>query len=84
MKPIITNITKLTLAIAATFLVNEIPVSQAATEEANLDSLCNKFPLNSGCQDYDYSLGEPEQTTLEFERESFCTRFPQNSYCLEV
>ncbi len=83
MKPIITNITKLTLAITTTLLVNEILVSQAASEEVNLDSLCNKFPLNSRCQDYNYSLGEPEQTTLEIERENLCTKFPQNSVCLQ-
>ncbi|VEP13965.1 hypothetical protein H1P_230029 [Hyella patelloides LEGE 07179] len=85
MKPIITNITKLTLAVATTFLVNEIAVSQAAsaTEEVSLDSLCSKFPQNSRCRDYNYSSGEPEQTTLEIERSSLCTKFPQNSYCLE-
>ncbi len=83
MKPIITSITKLTLAITTTLLVNEILVSQAASEEVNLDSLCNKFPLNSRCQDYNYSLGEPEQTTLEIERENLCTKFPQNSVCLQ-
>ena len=83
MKPIIKNITKLTLAVATTLLVNDIAVSQAATEEANLDSLCNKFPLNSRCIDSDYSLREPEQTILEIERESLCSKFPQNSYCLQ-
>ena len=83
MKHTIKNITKLTFAIAATLLVNEISVSQAASQEVNLDSLCNKFPLNSRCQDYNYSLEEPEQTTVAIERESLCTKFPQNSYCLQ-
>ncbi|MDJ0589670.1 MAG: hypothetical protein QNJ72_06685 [Pleurocapsa sp. MO_226.B13] len=41
MKPLIKNITKLTLAVAVTCLLNEIPVSQAASQEVNLDSLCN-------------------------------------------
>ena len=83
MKLIIKNITRLTLAVAATLLINEILTAQAATEEANLDSLCNKFPLNSRCGNYDYSLDEPEQTKLEIERESLCSKFPQNSYCLQ-
>ncbi len=83
MKHTIKNITKLTLAIAATLLVNEIPFSQAASEEVNLDSLCSKFPLNSRCQDYNYSLGDPEQKTLEIQRESLCSKFPQNSVCLQ-
>jgi hypothetical protein len=53
-------------------------------KEIDLDSLCSKFPLNSRCLDYDYSLTEPEQTKLELERDSLCSKFPQNSYCLQA
>ncbi|WP_019505189.1 hypothetical protein [Pleurocapsa sp. PCC 7319] len=99
MNPIIKNISQLTFVIAAILIVNEILTTQAATKKSNLDSLCNKFPLNSRCEDYDYSLteleqtkleedydyslAEPEQKILEIERESLCTKFPQNSNCLE-
>lgn len=77
------TITKVTLAVAMTFLVNEIAVAQVATEEVNLDNLCQKFPLNSRCRDYDYSSVELKQTTLKINRETLCTRFPQNSHCLK-
>lgn len=83
MKSTITNITQLTLIVATTLLVNDIAVAQASTEEVNLDSLCSKFPLNSRCQESNYILEKPEQTTLEIERESLCSKFPQNSVCLQ-
>ncbi|MGL5075876.1 MAG: hypothetical protein ACRDBG_08535, partial [Waterburya sp.] len=86
MKTITATIAKLTLTIATTataLIINDIAVAQTANEQVNLDSLCYKFPLNSRCLDYDYSLTEPEQTKLEVERDSLCYKFPQNSNCLQ-
>ncbi|MGL5940501.1 MAG: hypothetical protein ACRC2S_08965 [Waterburya sp.] len=86
MKTITATIAKLTLTIATTataLIINDIAVSQTANEQVNLDSLCYKFPFNSRCLDYDYSLTEPEQTKLEVERDSLCSKFPQNSNCLQ-
>ncbi len=73
MKSIAAAIAKLTLAVAKTLSINKIAVSQAASEQVNLNSLCHKFPLNCRCLDYDYSLTEPEQTKLKVERDSLCT-----------
>lgn len=80
MKTITTTIAKLTLTIATTataLIINDITVAQTANEQVNLDSLCYKFPLNSRCLDYDYSLTESEQTKLEVERDSLCSNFPK-------
>jgi hypothetical protein len=52
-------------------------------KEIKLDSLCPKFPLNSRCLNYDYSLVKSKQTKLKIERDSLCSKFPQNSYCLQ-
>ncbi len=43
---------RLTLLITATVLVNNVLLPQAQARPVDLDTLCQKFPLNSRCQGY--------------------------------
>jgi hypothetical protein len=76
-------IIKLMLTLGATILVTETGISPAATQEADLYSLCNKFPLNSRCQNNDYVPKEPKLKTdkYEIDRDTFCQKFSFNSRC---
>ena len=71
--------TKLILASISIVTINSLAVSSVVTQEVNRDTLCNKFPLNSRCEDYQSTKSESKQYRLD--RNSFCDKFPLNSQC---
>ena len=74
-------ITKLTLALTSTMAINSFAASSAVTQEVDRDTLCNKFPLNSRCEDYKSTKTKSEPQIYQFERNAFCDEFPFNSKC---
>ena len=46
---------RLALTIPAITLINNMTIQKAYTREVNLDTLCQKFSLNSRCQGYKFS-----------------------------
>jgi hypothetical protein len=58
--------------------------SNAVAKEVDLETLCEKSPLNSRCQNYDNSEIQSDKIQLkthQLDRESFCDQFPFNSKC---
>lgn len=53
------NLGRLALLIPATIFINGTILNQVSAREANLDTLCQKFPLNSRCQEYRYLTVQP-------------------------
>ncbi|MEM7758636.1 MAG: hypothetical protein AAF298_10985 [Cyanobacteria bacterium P01_A01_bin.40] len=60
--------------------VDTIIIPTAIAQEIDTDTLCNKFPLNSQCEDYSVTSSQPEIKQLD--RNSFCEKFPLNIQCL--
>lgn len=72
-------ITKLTLALATTIIIDTLAISSVFTQEVNRDTLCSKFPLNSRCEDYKSTKSESK--IYQINRNAFCDKFPLNSQC---
>ena len=58
------------LAVASAMVINTLLISSAVTQEIDRNSFCNKFPLNSRCEDYQSTKSESKQYRLD--RNSFC------------
>ena len=67
------------LALAAVTAINPLVISPVVAQKVERDTLCNKFPLNSRCEDY--KLTKSESKIYELNRDRFCDRFPFNSQC---
>lgn len=65
-------------ALASAITINTL-ASPATTQAIELDTLCNKFPLNSRCEDYKATKSESQIYKLD--RNRFCDKFPLNSRC---
>ena len=74
------NITKLMLTCVAAIAFDTLTISPAVTQEINPDVLCQKFPLNSRCEDYPATKAKPQ--TYQLDRQIFCAKFPFNSRCV--
>ena len=59
---VFTKIGRLTLIITNTLLVNTLNLSRLQAQPVELDTLCQKFPLNSRCQGYK-SLSQLQDVT---------------------
>lgn len=68
-------VTKLTLTLTAAIAIS----SPTVAKEIDRDTLCNKFPLNSRCEDYKLTKSGSKKYRLD--RNSFCDKFPLNSQC---
>ncbi|MEM8673173.1 MAG: hypothetical protein AAGF83_04785 [Cyanobacteria bacterium P01_G01_bin.67] len=73
-------LTKLILTLATVVAIDTIIIPTATTQEIDADILCNKFPLNSQCEDYSVTISQPEIKQLD--RNSFCEKFSLNTQCL--
>lgn len=75
--------TKLVFSLTAITTLNMFATSSAiATQKANRDALCRKFPLNSRCEDY--SASKLKTQTYQLNRNNFCDKFPLNSECQKL
>lgn len=72
---------RLVLAMSATILLYGVGPSHA--QEVALDTLCQRFPQNSRCQEYELTSTREETTAVEVDRNTLCQKSPQNSYCQE-
>ena len=70
---------RLMLAVVSTVAVNSFAVSSAVTQEIDRQTLCDRFPLNSRCEDYQST--ETESKIYQLDRNSFCDKFSSNSKC---
>ncbi|MEO0013054.1 MAG: hypothetical protein RLZZ535_1443 [Cyanobacteriota bacterium] len=79
----IMKIIKLLLILETIILVSGIKTFPAVAQNIALSSLCNKFPLNSRCQDHDFAANKSNQKINQhvMERDTFCAKAPLNSYC---
>ncbi len=52
------KIIKLLLILETIFLVSGIKTFPAVAQKITLSTLCNKFPLNSRCQDHNFTVNK--------------------------
>jgi hypothetical protein len=80
------KIIKLLLILETIFLVSGIggiKTFSAVAQNITLSTLCNKFPLNSRCQDHDFTANKSNRKINQhaIDRDTFCAKVPLNSYC---
>jgi hypothetical protein len=64
-------------------LVSCIKVFPAVAQKISLSTLCNKFPLNSRCQNNNLTTNKSNLKINQhaIDRDTFCKKAPLNSYC---
>lgn len=80
------KIIKLLLILETVFLVSgigSIKTFPAAAQKNSLSTLCNKFPLNSRCQEHNFAANKSSKKIIQhvIDRDTFCAKAPLNSYC---
>jgi hypothetical protein len=80
------KIIKLLLILETIFLVSGIGSTKtfsAVAQNISLSSLCNKFPLNSRCQEHNFAANKSNLKINQhaIDRNTFCAKVPLNSYC---
>lgn len=76
------KIINLLLTLEIIFLVGVTKKPPIVAQEIALSTLCNKFPVNSRCQNYqDQSLESNTKLYQQLDRHSFCQEFSFNSRC---
>lgn len=79
----ISKLIKLILTLGTSFLLSGVTYP-AVAQAIDLEDLCDKFPLNSRCQDHRSPETQPGKTLLktrQLDRELFCEQFSFNSKC---
>jgi hypothetical protein len=77
------KISKSILILETILLVSCIKVFPAVAQKISLSTLCNKFPLNSRCQNSNFSTNKSNLKINQhaINRDIFCKKAPLNSYC---
>jgi hypothetical protein len=77
------RIIKSILILETILLVSCIKVFPAVAQKISLSTLCNKFPLNSRCQNSNFTTNKSNLKTNQhtIDRDTFCKKAPLNSYC---
>jgi hypothetical protein len=71
------------LILETILLVSCIKVFPAVAQKISLSTLCNKFPLNSRCQNNNLTTNKSNLKINQhaIDRDTFCKKAPLNSYC---
>lgn len=77
------KIIKLLLILETIFLISGVKTFPAVAQKITLSTLCNKFPLNSHCQEHNFAANKSNRKINQhvMDRDTFCAKAPLNSYC---
>jgi hypothetical protein len=64
-------------------VIDDVKTFPAVAQKITSSTLCNKFPLNSRCQDHNFTANKSNQKINRYaiKRDTFCAKVPLNSHC---